>query len=482
MSESVTEALAEEVSVRKKGETTTTYNDTSIADLAKLTALNARGDHVQFSLGGRTEVRRGDTAAIVNGVLTLDCEFLGEPQFKIRRVGKRWLFELCDLSNRTFINAKPILSSDPIDLTDGCLIRVFSGQASQVFVFETSYDEHVEWKSHLLRRDRKPLTVYSSEALRQMSSALVERKDKEDYPHAVFMNEGGKWVVKDVNIDRGIYVNGVKITSSAVITRYDVIRIGSTTFVYLPGRLVYNLASGFRKNLIISIAERNVNISFTKKKTLLKDISLTIEPGQLVMLLGGSGAGKTTFINAVSGYEPADAKVLNGGVDVYENYKQMKYEIGVVPQQDLLRGTDTVYMTLLNSAELRLPTSYTDKEIKERVDAVLNEFGLYASRNNLVKNMSGGQRKRLSIACEYIGDPSLFILDEPDSGLDGVIARELVERLRRIADSGKIVIVITHTPDRVIDLFDHIIVLAKDSNHIGRLAYYGTVDGARKFF
>ena len=96
--------------------------------------------------------------------------------------------------------------------------------------------------------------------------------------------------------------------------------------------------------------------------------------------------------------------------------------------------------------------------------------------------MSGGQRKRLSIACEYIGYPSLFILDEPDSGLDGVIARELVERLSRIADSGKFVIVITHTPDRVIDLFDHIIVLAKDSNHIGRLAYYGTVDGARKFF
>ena len=113
---------------------------------------------------------------------------------------------------------------------------------------------------------------------------------------------------------------------------------------------------------------------------------------------------------------------------------------------------------------------------------MLEEFGLAHHKDSLVKELSGGQRKRLSIACEYIGNPSLFILDEPDSGLDGVIARELMERLRRIADSGKIVIVITHTPDRVVDLFDQIIVLAKDSTKTGRLAYFGSIDGARKFF
>ena len=200
------------------------------------------------------------------------------------------------------------------------------------------------------------------------------------------------------------------------------------------------------------------------------------------LVIGGSGAGKTTFINAVTGYEPANAKVLNGGVDVYENYDEMKYEIGVVPQQDLLRGTDTVYMTLFNAAELRMPQPYTLKEIKQKVDDTLKEFGLMSQKNSLVKSLSGGQRKRLSIACEYIGDPSLFILDEPDSGLDGVIARDLMERLRRIADNEKIVLVITHTPDRVIDLFDHIIVLAKDSKKVGRLAFYGTIADAKKFF
>ena len=76
----------------------------------------------------------------------------------------------------------------------------------------------------------------------------------------------------------------------------------------------------------------------------------------------------------------------------------------------------------------------------------------------------------------------MFILDEPDSGLDGVMAKDLFERLRKVADSGRIVIVITHSPDRVIDLFDDVIVLAKDSTRTGRLAYYGSVEDARKFF
>ena len=470
----------------KKGETTTTFNDEQIADLAKLTALNARGDHMQFSLGEQTEVRYGEKPDIVKGILTLDCGFLGIPQFRIRKprhlLDQMWIFENCNLKNQTTINGKLVDTTEPVGLPNRSLIRVSDGKRSQVFVFEDSYDEHVEWKSYLLRKKSKPITIYSSDALRQFSSASSERKNSEDYPHAIFVNNGNAWKVIDVNIDRGITVNGQKIKKEADLSPYDIICIGSTTFVYLPGRLVYNLSSGFRKNLIISIDERSVNISWNKKKVLLRDINLTIEPGHLVLLLGGSGSGKTTFINAVTGYEPAKAKILNGGVDVYENYNQMKYEIGVVPQEDLLRGTDTVYMTLMNAAKLRLPTEYSHRELRERVNEVLDEFGLAHHKDSLVKELSGGQRKRLSIACEYIGDPSLFILDEPDSGLDGVIARELVERLRRIADSGKIVLVITHTPDRVIDLFDHIIVLAKDSKKTGRLAFYGTIDEARRFF
>ena len=240
-------------------------------------------------------------------------------------------------------------------------------------------------------------------------------------------------------------------------------------------------AEALGKGLTINLEERSVS-DFFKKKYLLRDIHMNIEPGHMVLLLGGSGAGKTTFVNAVNGYEKAKAEILLNNENVYKNYKKMQYDIGFVPQQDLMRGNDTVLHTLLDAAALRLPKDFTASERRARVDEVMEIFGLVPVKDSLVSKLSGGQRKRLSISMEYLSDPTLFILDEPDSGLDGVMARELMQRLRDIADRGKIVIVITHTPDRVIDLFDDVIVLAKDKNRTGRLAYFGSIDQARKFF
>ena len=235
------------------------------------------------------------------------------------------------------------------------------------------------------------------------------------------------------------------------------------------------------RGLTVNLEERTAT-EFFKKKYLLRDIHMYIQPGHMVLLLGGSGAGKTTYLNAVNGYEKAKAEVVLNGQNMYKNYKDMQYDIGFVPQQDLMRGSDSVYRTLMDAATLRLPTNFTKAEREARVEEVMEIFGLTPVKNNLVVKLSGGQRKRLSIAMEFISNPTLFILDEPDSGLDGVMARELFQQLRQIADQGKIIIVITHTPDRVIDLFDDVIVLAKDAKRTGRLAWFGPIEEARRFF
>ncbi len=235
------------------------------------------------------------------------------------------------------------------------------------------------------------------------------------------------------------------------------------------------------EGLSVNLKDRTVT-EFFQKKVLLRDIHMNIPQGHMVLLLGGSGAGKTTYLNAINGYEKANAEVLLNGTDMYRHYKKMQYEIGFVPQSEMMRGKDTVLSTLLDAAKLRLPKDVTAKQRRQRVDEVMDIFGLKPVKNNLVEKLSGGQKKRLSISMEFISNPSLFILDEPDSGLDGVMARELFEQLRKIADTGKIVIVITHTPDRVIDLFDDVIVLAKDSARTGRLAWYGSIEDARTFF
>ncbi len=233
--------------------------------------------------------------------------------------------------------------------------------------------------------------------------------------------------------------------------------------------------------LTVNLEERTAT-EFFKKKYLLRDIHMYIQPGHMVLLLGGSGAGKTTYLNAVNGYEKAKAEVVLNGTNMYKHYKEMQYDIGFVPQLDLMRGSDSVYRTLIDAASLRLPKDFSAADRNARVEEVMKIFGLTPVKDNLVSKLSGGQRKRLSIAMEFISNPSLFILDEPDSGLDGVMARELFQQLRMIADQGKIIIVITHTPDRVIDLFDDVIVLAKDAKRTGRLAYFGPIEEARQFF
>ena len=243
----------------------------------------------------------------------------------------------------------------------------------------------------------------------------------------------------------------------------------------------HGTATVMDEGLTVNLKERSVH-EFFKKKVLLRDIHLAIPQGHMVLLLGGSGAGKTTFVNAINGYEKADAEVMLNGSNMYTQYKRMQYEVGFVPQQEMMRGKDAVINTLLDSAKLRLPIEISAEQRRKRVDDVMDTFGLTPVNTNLVEKLSGGQKKRLSISMEFISNPSLFILDEPDSGLDGVMARALFVELRKIADTGKIVIVITHTPDRVIDLFDDVIVLAKDSARTGRLAFYGSVEEARKFF
>ena len=235
------------------------------------------------------------------------------------------------------------------------------------------------------------------------------------------------------------------------------------------------------EGLSVNINARTAHTAF-QTVTLLKDIHLVIPQGHMVLLLGGSGAGKTTFLNAVTGYEKADASITINDINIYKNYDHIKYNLGFVPQQELMRGNDTVLKTLQDAANIRLPASMSHKDKENRVIEVLETFGLAMLQNNMVEKLSGGQKKRLSIAIEFISDPELFILDEPDSGLDGVVARSLFEKLRDIADEGKIVIVITHTPDRVVDLFDDVIVLAKDSTRTGRLAFYGPINAAKNFF
>ena len=237
-----------------------------------------------------------------------------------------------------------------------------------------------------------------------------------------------------------------------------------------------------REGLTINLEEQSVK-EFFQKVFLLEDIHLHIEPGRMVLLLGGLGAGRSAFMDAISGYEKATkAEITLEGEDLYTSYGRLRYEIGFVHQEGLIRQRDTVYHLLMDAAKLRLPMDIEPEDLKARVEEVLRIFNLTTVKNVLAEKLSIGQKKRVAIAANYVSNPFLFLLDEPDNGLDAVMTRDIVEKLRAIADQGKIVIVSTLVPDQIIDQFDDVIVLAKDSSMTGRLAYFGTVEGARSFF
>ena len=233
--------------------------------------------------------------------------------------------------------------------------------------------------------------------------------------------------------------------------------------------------------LEIDIDERSVWKNF-KKRVLLSNVHLTVEPGDMVLILGGSGAGKSTFIRSVMGYDQAAGTIRYGGKDVYKDYEDIKREIGYVPQKDLVRSSDNVRDTLMAAARIRMPGSSTLQEQSARVDWLMEILGLTSEKDNLIGSISGGQKKRVSIGIELAADPALFFLDEPDSGLDGPTADGLMEQLRTIADLGKIVMVITHSPDRAFHLFTKVIVLGKTEDNVGHLLFFGTPAQALEFF
>lgn len=225
--------------------------------------------------------------------------------------------------------------------------------------------------------------------------------------------------------------------------------------------------------------KKGTGINGGDKKYILQDVSMTIYPGELVAILGGSGAGKTTFMNAVNGFEPATSgRVFFNGNDLYKNYQSYKSQIGYVPQQDIVYDNLTMKDMLSYVAQLRLPGDITKSEIEKRVNEVLSSMALEKQRDTMIKKLSGGQKKRASIAVELISDPSLFFLDEPTSGLDPEAETNLMKLLRNLSTQrGKTVIVITHTLQNI-HLFDKVVFLAPG----GKLCYYGKPKNALEFF
>ncbi|MFJ9738288.1 FHA domain-containing protein [Streptomyces sp. NPDC101166] len=283
----------------------------------------------------------------------------------------------------------------------------------------------------------------------------------------------GGYEIADLESHNGTYLNGLPVTA-APIGPGDIVGIGHWAFCLVGDELQEYVDTG---EVSLDVQDLTVAVEHGRK-VLLDDVSFPVGEKCLLAVVGPSGAGKSTLLNALTGQRPADhGTVVYDGRDLYRDYAELRQRIGLVPQDDILHLQLTVRSALAYAAELRFPQDTARAERRERVEEVLRELGLEQRADQPVHSLSGGQRKRVSVALELLTKPSLLFLDEPTSGLDPGMDRSVMHMLRGLADDGRTVIVVTHSV-LSLDVCDRLLVLAPG----GKVAYYGPPEDALAFF
>ncbi|MEU5364136.1 FHA domain-containing protein [Streptomyces sp. NPDC005925] len=283
----------------------------------------------------------------------------------------------------------------------------------------------------------------------------------------------GTYEIADLGSHNGTYLNGRPVTA-APIGPGDIVGIGHSAFCLVGDTLQQYVDTGE-----ISLDVQDLTVAVDRgRKTLLDHVSFPVGERCLLAVVGPSGAGKSTLLGALTGQRPAGhGTVVYDGRDLYRDYAELRQRIGLVPQDDILHAQLTVRAALTYAAELRFPQDTAKTERRARVDEVIRELGLEQRAAQPVHSLSGGQRKRVSVALELLTKPSLLFLDEPTSGLDPGMDRSVMHMLRGLADDARTVIVVTHSV-LSLDVCDRLLVLAPG----GQVAYYGPPAEALEFF
>ncbi len=256
----------------------------------------------------------------------------------------------------------------------------------------------------------------------------------------------------------GTFVNGQRV-EEAMLRDGDTVTIGNVDLVYSGGTLARRTVTT-ADTRTGGLEVHGLTWTIEGNKTLLNNISLDARPGTLTAVIGPSGAGKSTFSKQVAGLtHPTSGTVTFEGHDIHAEYASLRSRIGMVPQDDVVHGDLTVRQALMYAAELRLPPDTTKEDREQVVMQVLEELEMTNHLDTRVAKLSGGQRKRASVALELLTGPSLLILDEPTSGLDPALDRAVMTMLRQLADAGRVVLVVTHSLT-YLDVCDQVLLLA----------------------
>ena len=274
--------------------------------------------------------------------------------------------------------------------------------------------------------------------------------------------------IQDADSANGTFVNGQRVNNAALKPN-DVVTIGNVDFVFENGNLVRRIEPADTTG---GLEVRDISFTIEGNHTLLDRVSFSAPPASLTAVIGPSGSGKTSLLRVLAGgARPDSGAVLFEAHDVHAEYASMRTRIGMVPQDDVVHRQLTINQALGYAAELRMPPDTTNEDRRRAVAQVLEELELTSHADTRIDKLSGGQRKRASVALELLTGPSLLVLDEPTTGLDPALDQQVMKMLRQLADAGRVVVVVTHSL-AYLDVCDQVLLLAPG----GKTAFCGPPD------
>ena len=286
---------------------------------------------------------------------------------------------------------------------------------------------------------------------------------------SITLTPNNGYQIKDLGSTNGTYVNGRKIKTVETIDFKDNIFIGRH-------QITLEAPS---KNLSDELAITAIGIEKTYSNGVkgLKKMDLSIPSKSIIAIMGPSGCGKSTLLKALNGdTPPTKGKVFLFNLELSENWQYLKTQIGYVPQDDIVHQQLTVEQCLYFTAKLRLD-NLSDQYIDKKIDQVLDDLNILEKKKNLISNLSGGQRKRVSIAVELMTDPLIMFLDEPTSPLDPQTVEDFLEIMKKLSERGTTVLMVTHKPEDL-GYMDEVIFMAEGGN----IVYQGDTNKYKEYF
>lgn len=440
---------------------------TAVSDRPYLVLLNSQGEVLQLELRQQQHILgRGRTRADLIVPDTEPWAVVSKVHAVLRQIGQNyWIYDgdgQQPSTNGLFVDRTRITPNDGYCLKNGTEIKIGLDPKNQVLV--TYFNPLASQifppsKQSIPLSNRSVLLGRDPNASLQLDAPLVSRR------HATIdADSRGNYILRDHSVN-GVFVNGQRITNSVQLAEGDAIRIGPFTLTY--------------RNHTLEVQDRGNQIRLDADSLVipkrLNNITLAIEPGQFVALVGGSGAGKSTLMRTLLGIEKTtEGAVFLNGDNLRDNFNIYRNQIGYVPQDDIIHADLTVEEVLSYAAKLRLPP---DTDVQQVVTKTLEDIEMTHRRTAFVKELSGGQRKRVSIGVELLADPKLFFLDEPTSGLDPGLDKKMMQLLRKLASQGRTVILVTHATANI-TMCDRIAFIGLP----GYLCYFGPPAEAIDFF